>query len=144
MALTATANEQTKADIVERLGIKGCVMLTSSFNRRNLHYSIRDKKRSTIVADMATFIRSNHSGESGVIYCFSRANCEDVAKDLRTTHFLKAEHFHAGMTTQEKKRVQDAWTNGKCDIIVATVRRRALDRSITYSPRMIDCLRDGY
>ena len=121
MALTATANEQAKNDIINRLGIKDCVMLTSSFNRRNLNYIIRPKQPKTIVEEMANFIKQQHEGQSGVIYCFSRKNCEQVAKELRDKHNLKAQHFHAGMTAKDKLRIQEHWQHGKCDIIVATV-----------------------
>lgn len=122
MALTATANEQTTRDIISRLGMQSCVMLKQSFNRPNLYYEVRDKKGKSVIPDMFDWIQTNHSGESGVIYCLSRNKCEEVAKDLREKHGLRAKHYHAALSTADKAKTQQEWQDGKCEIIVATVR----------------------
>jgi superfamily II DNA helicase RecQ len=121
MALTATANEQAKEDIVNKLGLRDCVMLTSSFNRRNLYYDIRKKTPGSIVRDIASYIKSMHADHSGIIYCLARQKCEDVAKELRNSYGLSAQHFHAQMSAAEKERALNDWQNGLCKIIVATV-----------------------
>lgn len=120
MALTATANEQVMSDVVDRLGMKGCVRLTQSFNRPNLFYEIRAKKRN-VIADISAFIKNNHLRETGVIYCLSRKSCEEVARELRERHGLRAKHYHAQMSADDKNRAQSSWQNGECEIIVATV-----------------------
>ena len=120
MALTATANEQVMNDVIDRLGIRNCTLLTQSFNRPNLHYDIRPKKRS-VIADINTFIQTHHRGQTGIIYCLSRNKCEEVAKELREKHGLKARHYHAQMSVEDKHRAQFAWQRGQCNIIVATV-----------------------
>lgn len=121
MALTATANEQVISDVVDRLSMKDCVRLTQSFNRPNLFYEIRPKRRN-VVADISAFIKSGHQEETGVIYCLSRKTCEEVARDLRETYGLRAKHYHAQMSADDKARAQNAWQSGDCEIIVATVR----------------------
>lgn len=120
MALTATANEQVMNDVIDRLGIKDCTLLAQSFNRPNLHYEVRPKKRN-LIADISTFIQTHHRGQTGIIYCLSRNKCEEVAKELREKYALKAKHYHAQMSVDDKQRAQSAWQSGKCDIIVATV-----------------------
>ncbi|KAF8522149.1 P-loop containing nucleoside triphosphate hydrolase protein [Hysterangium stoloniferum] len=120
IALTATANEQVMNDVIDRLGIKNCVLLTQSFNRPNLHYEIRTKRKN-VLADINAFIQSNHRGQTGIIYCFSRNKCEEVAKELRDKYGLKAKHYHAQMSVEDKSKAQIAWQSNECDIIVATV-----------------------
>lgn len=121
MALTATANEQVMNDVIDRLSIKNCILLTQSFNRPNLHYDVRPKGRN-VLADISEFIKADHKGQTGIIYCLSRNKCEEVAKDLREKYALRAKHYHAQMTPEDKHRAQAAWQNGECEIIVATVR----------------------
>lgn len=120
MALTATANEQVMNDVIDRLRIQGCVLLTQSFNRPNLHYDVRPKRRN-VLADINAFIRTQHHGETGIIYCLSRNKCEEVARELRETYGLRAKHYHAHMSMEDKARAQNAWQNGDCELIVATV-----------------------
>lgn len=120
MALTATANEQVMKDVIDRLGIKNCVLLTQSFNRPNLHYDVRSKGRA-VLADISQFIQTHYKDQTGIIYCLSRNKCEEVAKELRERYSLKARHYHAHMSPEDKNRAQTAWQDGECDIIVATV-----------------------
>jgi len=121
IALTATANRTTVDDIKTRLGLRNCVTLTMSFNRTNLNYIIQVKKQSTVIDDMAKFIRDNHRDKTGVVYCRSRDKCERVAEQLRVKG-LKAKHYHAGLDPEDKKRIQMEWQSDECRIIVATVR----------------------
>ncbi|KAG8743709.1 ATP-dependent DNA helicase sgs1 [Ceratobasidium sp. 414] len=120
MALTATANSKVRKDIINKLGIPGCVDLVSSFNRPNLHYEVR-KKAKNVTMDIANYIRAHHHKQAGVIYCLSRAKCEEVAMQLREKHGITARHYHAGMTPRDKNETQTAWNSGECDVIVATV-----------------------
>ncbi|TDL19606.1 ATP-dependent DNA helicase [Rickenella mellea] len=121
MALTATANEQVMKDVIDRLRIQNCVLLKQSFNRPNLHYDVRPKQHRNVLADIAAFIKANHSGETGIIYCMSRNKCEEVARDLRDKYQLRAKHYHAQLTVEDKSRAQSAWQQGHCEIIVATI-----------------------
>ena len=122
MALTATANEQTIGDIIARLGMKDCVLLKQSFNRTNLFYDVRPKGTGkAVLVEIHEFIQTKHRDECGVIYCLSRNKCEEVAKELRDRFNLRAKHYHAQMSPNDKKTTQKEWQDGKCNIIVATV-----------------------
>jgi bloom syndrome protein len=104
------------------LGIDGCEMLTSSFNRKNLYYEVRPKgKGKEDVKNIAELINEKHAKQTGIIYCLSRKNCEDLAKALRVEHKIKAHHYHAGIAPEEKSRVQKEWQAGKYTVIVATI-----------------------
>ena len=122
MALTATATGKVFTDVVTCLGIDGCLVLKHSFNRPNLSYSVVPKKNKKVVQDIAEWILANHPKATGIIYCFSQRNCEEVAKELRDSYSLRARHYHAGLPDEDRKRTQDAWKDGKIRIIVATVR----------------------
>lgn len=120
MALTATANAKVRADVINKLGITGCVELIQSFNRPNLHYEVR-KKGKNVTSDIATYIRAHHHNQTGVIYCMSRNKCEEVAMQLRENYSISARHYHAAMAAKDKSEVQAAWNSGECRVIVATV-----------------------
>ena len=62
-----------------------------------------------------------HANETGIVYCFSRKECEEVAQALRDRHGLKAQHYHAKMTSTQKKLVQEQWQSGGAHVIVCTV-----------------------
>jgi bloom syndrome protein len=122
MALTATANESVINNIIERLNIPDCVLLRSSFNRPNLQYEVREKKKKTaLIEEIADFIATRHANQTGIVYCFSRNDCEEVAQALRDKYRLKAQHYHAGMQPTERKMAQDKWKSGEANIIVPTV-----------------------
>ncbi|KAF8738626.1 hypothetical protein AX14_010914 [Amanita brunnescens Koide BX004] len=120
MALTATANQVMIDDIKKRLQLKDCVFLKSSFNRKNLSYSITNKKPKTIASDIIKFIKENHAHKTGIVYCLGRNTCEKVATKLREGGLI-ARHFHARMSTEEKNTALEEWTSGQCNIIVATI-----------------------
>lgn len=122
MALTATANEQAVADVMSKLGIQDCLLLSQSFNRLNLHYAVRDKKGLNVAEDISKWIQGKHKGECGIIYCLSRNECETLAKKLRDQFHLSVKHYHAGMAPNDKHRTHQEWQTGVCNIIVATVR----------------------
>jgi superfamily II DNA helicase RecQ len=133
MALTATAKKVVVNDIITKLGMKGCVRLTSPFNRPNLYYRVLPKPSAkTFLSEMSTWLRTKHPDESGVIYCFSRNNCEQVARDLREKHGLKTGFYHAGMSVAEKEAAQSAWQRGEVHIIVATVCFTGCDFAMTF------------
>lgn len=84
-----------KADVKEilRLG-RDCITLSQSFNRSNLFYEIR-KKGSQALGDLAAFIKNEHDGECGIVYCLSRRACEETADKLRKEHGIASNHYHA-------------------------------------------------
>ena len=122
MALTATATENVKLDVIHNLKIEGCQVLAQSFNRPNLTYEVRSKGKSKdVVEDIARTINSVHRNQSGIIYCLSRQSCEKIAGQLRHDHGIKAQHYHAGMDPEDKRKAQKQWQAGKYHVIVATI-----------------------
>jgi len=122
IALTATATENVKVDVIHNLGIQNCEVFTQSFNRPNLSYEVRSKTKAKEVLDsMANTINTSYRGQSGIIYCLSKKNCEDVARKLRDEYSIIAHHYHAGMEPEEKKAVQKEWQAGNFHVIVATI-----------------------
>lgn len=122
MALTATATENVKVDVIHNLGIDGCEVFARSFNRPNLYYEVRQKgKGKEDLEAIAQLIQNNHRGQTGIIYCLSRKNCEDVAKSLAKEYRIRAHHFHAGMDPAEKSDIQKKWQAGQYHVIVATI-----------------------
>lgn len=122
MALTATATENVKVDVIHNLGIANCEVLTQSFNRPNLTYEVRSKgKAKDVLESIADTIKTVYNSQSGIIYCLSRKNCESIAESLRNLHNIGAHHYHAGMDPAEKNTVQREWQTGKYNVIVATI-----------------------
>lgn len=119
MALTATAPEKVQDDIIRVLGIGGCTVLKQSFNRPNLHYEVRPKKK-TVLDEIVSFIRTQPGGVSGIVYCSSREKCEVIAKELRDQK-IRAWHYHAGMTKGDRRKIQEGWQEHKFEVIVATI-----------------------
>jgi superfamily II DNA helicase RecQ len=121
IALTATANAQVRNDVKRVLKIPDCLELAQSFNRPNLRYEIRPKPGSkALITEIAKFITEEHKGECGIIYCFSRRDCEETALALTRQH-VKAMHYHASMNPTDREQVQKDWQKGDYDVICATI-----------------------
>jgi bloom syndrome protein len=120
MALTATAQDKVQDDIIRSLGIQGCEKLKQSFNRPNLNYEVRPKKKE-LLKEIVGFIGTQERGASGIIYCSSRDKCEEVAMQLKQTYNIRARHYHAGMPKNDRRAAQEDWQDHKFEIIVATV-----------------------
>jgi bloom syndrome protein len=120
MALTATATENVKVDVIHNLGMNDCDVFAQSFNRPNLTYEVRTKSKGSL-ASIADTIKTLYRGKSGIIYCLSRAQCEKIAEKLQKEYGIKAKHYHAGMEAQDKLDVQKKWQAGEYDVIVATI-----------------------
>uniref|UniRef100_A0A3Q7HSN3 ATP-dependent DNA helicase n=1 Tax=Solanum lycopersicum TaxID=4081 RepID=A0A3Q7HSN3_SOLLC len=123
VALTATATKKVQDDLMEMLHIPRCVKFVSSVNRPNLYYMVREKSSiaKTVVDEIAEYIQSSYpNNESGIVYCFSRKECEQVAQELRERG-ISADHYHADMDVNARERVHLRWSNGKLQVIVGTV-----------------------
>ncbi|RMJ25156.1 helicase [Aspergillus sp. HF37] len=122
MALTATATENVKLDVIHNLRMEGCQVFSQSFNRPNLTYEVWPKmKGDALLESIAGTIKGSYRNESGIIYCLSRKTCEKLAENLRKKHKLKTSHYHAGMKPEVKAGVQQDWHSGKIHVIVATI-----------------------
>jgi ATP-dependent DNA helicase RecQ len=117
IALTATADPTTREDIIERLGLEGAHVFSTSFDRPNISYSIieRDKAREQLLAFLA-----GHKGNSGIVYCLSRAKVEDVAEWL-SGKGIPALPYHAGLSAERRSANQDAFLKEENICMVATV-----------------------
>ncbi|XP_074270331.1 ATP-dependent DNA helicase Q-like 2 [Silene latifolia] len=123
IALTATATKKVQLDLMEMLRIPKCVKFVSSVNRPNLFYMVREKSSvaKVVVDEIAEFIKGSYpNSESGIVYCFSRKECEQVAKELRERG-IKADYYHADMDVKDRENVHSRWSNGKLQVIVGTV-----------------------
>jgi bloom syndrome protein len=119
IALTATATQLVRTDVMANLGIRGCRLFTQSFNRPNLSYAVLPKPKN-IVQNFADLIKSEFPRKCGIVYCLSRKNCETVAQKL-TDLGVSAYHYHAGMDSAERSDVQRKWQANKYHVIVATI-----------------------
>jgi len=114
---TATATPRVRNDIVQQLGLDEPEILVGSFDRPNLIYKVeRRRKRMEQILE----VLRRHHGESGIIYCISRKNVDEVSATLNSRGF-KALPYHAGLEDFERKRNQEAFIQEQADIVVATV-----------------------
>ncbi|MCB0681410.1 MAG: ATP-dependent DNA helicase RecQ, partial [Saprospiraceae bacterium] len=117
VALTATADRATRRDIVEQLQLDDPAIFIASFDRPNLHLEVRPGQKR--IEQIIDFIRQRPD-QSGIIYCLSRKNTEDVAAKLKLRG-IRADSYHAGMSDADRSRVQDAFQNDEIPVVCATV-----------------------
>ena len=118
IALTATADQPTRKDIVERLGLTDARIFVSGFDRPNIHYSIlpKDEPRKQLL----DFIKKLHARDSGIVYCLSRKMTDETAQWLASQGF-KALPYHAGMAAEDRARNQQRFLREDNIIMVATI-----------------------
>ena len=118
IALTATADPQTRKEIVARLVLGGAREFVSSFDRPNIRYSITDKIDPR--AQLLRFIREEHSGEAGIVYCLSRRKVDETAHWL-DQQGITALPYHAGMETSQRAKHQSRFQTEDGVVMVATI-----------------------
>ena len=118
IALTATATSKVQDDIVKNLGIKNAEVFKSSFNRPNLFYEIKQKTED-VNRDIVSFIKQRE-GKSGIIYCLSRKNVNELSQVLQLNN-INALPYHAGLDSKVRVKNQDMFLMEECDVIVATI-----------------------
>ncbi len=121
IALTATADDITRADIVERLQLQDARQFISSFDRPNIQYKIVEKKEPT--RQLLRFIREQHLGDAGIVYCQSRKRVEEVA-DLLQREGIDAMPYHAGLDVDVRRKHQDRFLRSDAEsglVMVATI-----------------------
>lgn len=125
MALTATANKKVVEDAKRNLKMRNPFTYTTSFNRPNLHYSVM-KKDSKTIDQIAAYI-AKKKGQSGVVYCLSRRDCENVSSKIQEAlkknniWDMKCDYYHAELDPGERERRHVAWSNGRIAVLCATV-----------------------
>lgn len=119
MALTATANEKVRMDIVHHLQMDDPILLKQSFNRFNLFYEIK-WKGSNFLEWIKDYIVTRQKNQTGIIYCHSKQSCEQTSQKLNQ-YGLKTSFYHAGMTSEERYHTQSQWQLNQIQIICATI-----------------------
>jgi len=118
LALTATATERVRGDIVGQLHLSQPKEYIASFNRANLNYSVVPKRRDSF--DILVELLQKHKGESAIIYCTSRKETESMAARLRGKGF-DAQPYHAGLDDEVRRQTQERFIRDQVSIIVATI-----------------------
>ena len=118
IALTATADALTRADILERLQLQDARAFVSSFDRPNIRYTIVEKKDPT--AQLLRFVQGEHADEAGIVYCQSRKRVEEIAQTL-CDQGVKALPYHAGLDSKVRQQNQDRFLREEAVVMVATI-----------------------
>ncbi len=117
IALTATATLRVREDICEQLGLTNAKRFIASFDRPNLTYHVYPKRRSF---DLILNTLKKYSGQSVILYCFTRKDTEDLAADLNAEGF-HALPYHAGLESTVRKQTQEKFIRDEVSIITATI-----------------------
>ena len=117
VAMTATADPETRKDILGQLGLPNATVFVAGFDRPNITYTVIPKQKP--LAQLGTFLR-NRRDEAGIVYALSRKRVDQVAKQLQASGFSAAA-YHAGLPDDERRRVQEAFQRDDIRIVVATV-----------------------
>ena len=118
IALTATADDLTRADIVERLHLEQAEQFVSSFDRPNIRYTIVEKK--DVTNQLVRLIKNDHEGEAGVVYCLSRRRVEELAQTLQDNG-INALPYHAGLPSEMRQLHQNRFLREEGIVVVATI-----------------------
>ncbi len=118
IALTATADELTRREIVARLGLGGSPVFVSGFDRPNIRYSVVPKNNAR--AQFRRFLGQNHRGDAGIVYCLSRKKVDGTAEWLQGEG-VNALPYHAGLGAAERRRNQDRFQREEGVVMVATI-----------------------
>jgi ATP-dependent DNA helicase RecQ len=118
IALTATADELTRREMTSRLRLEEARLFVSSFDRPNIRYRITERHNAR--DQLLRFIREEHPGEAGIVYCLSRKKVEETAAWL-SSQGLTALPYHAGMDNGARRKHQERFRNEEGVIVVATI-----------------------
>ncbi|HUP06906.1 MAG TPA: DNA helicase RecQ [Caldimonas sp.] len=118
VALTATADADTRADIVERLQLQAARVFVSSFDRPNIRYAVVEKDRAK--DQLLRFVKERHAGDAGIVYCQSRRKVEETAAWLESEG-IAALPYHAGLDADVRTRHQDRFLREDGMVMVATI-----------------------
>lgn len=116
-AFTATATEQVQKDIIRILKLKNPFIVRASFDRKELYYRVRPKTE--VLSQIYSFIK-DHPDEPGIVYRTSRKDTEKTAGYLKDRG-IKARHYHAGLSKEERSKTQELFNNDEIDVVVATI-----------------------
>ncbi|KAL4134912.1 hypothetical protein QTP88_006597 [Uroleucon formosanum] len=120
MALTATATQRVRKDILHQLNIEETKWFVSSFNRPNLVYEVIPKKNKSSLLEIAKLIKKRFARQSGIIYCMTKIECDNIAFIL-SREGIRAVSYHAGLTDKKRNNIQMLWTSNEFNVICATI-----------------------
>jgi ATP-dependent DNA helicase RecQ len=118
IALTATADALTRIDIIERLSLDDARVFVSSFDRPNIRYMVVEKNDAR--RQLLRFLREEHAGDAGIVYCLSRKKVEETAAWL-AAEGIPALPYHAGMAAESRRENQDRFLREEGVVMVATI-----------------------
>ncbi len=118
IALTATADEATRKDIIEKLHLQNAKKFSASFDRPNIKYAVAQSDGAK--NQLLSFIKENHPNDSGIVYCNSRKKVEDIAKFLKEKKF-DVLPYHAGMDQKKRQKNLEYFLLNESVIMVATI-----------------------
>lgn len=99
--------------------MKNPVCFLSSFLRSNLRFEVKEKTKETL-QEIVTLINTKFNGKSGIIYCLSRYECEQVAEYL-TNNGIRSQFYHAGIDDKSRFKIQERWIMNKFQVVCATI-----------------------
>ncbi len=122
LALTASATAEVTHDIIEQLGMRRPLLVRGSFLRKNLALHIQRKGQTGLKSTRTAILRfiQQRTGQSGIVYCLSRKGTEQIA-DYLNANGCSARAYHAGLPSDTRARVQDAFRNDDIDVVAATI-----------------------
>jgi ATP-dependent DNA helicase RecQ len=116
-AYTATATERVRTDIVSQLALREATVLVGQFDRPNLAYRV--VPRTDVEAQLRDLV-ARHAKQAGIVYCISRRETEQIAGALQATG-VSCAFYHAGMAPEARRQTQEAFSEERLDVVVATV-----------------------
>ena len=120
IALTATADELTRGDIIKQLNLDNPNVFISSFDRPNITYTVQPKLQDKEAAKQLTNFIKGFAGESGIVYCLSRKSTEEVSSNLVKLG-IKAAPFHAGLSLESKEKTYNEFMQDSLQVVCATI-----------------------
>ncbi len=119
-ALTATANSQTRTDIIKQLHLVKPELFVASFDRPNLSITVKlEVKPKQRTDEIISFVKTRHQ-EMGIVYCLSRNGCDNLAQAMQSSG-IKAASYHAGLSADERHKVQENFIQDKTQVVCATI-----------------------
>jgi len=121
IGLTATATTKVTLDVQKMLNIEGSLLFKDSFFRSNLKYEVYDASTAKDrTDDMAELIKARFPDQSGIIYCLTISDVENVTAKLKSLN-VSCDRYHAQLEPPDRTNIQKLWYNDKIRVIVATV-----------------------
>lgn len=120
MALTATATQSVREDILKTLRIPRALVLETSFDRPNLKYEVMGKSKDPL-KQLGHLLKDCFKDQSGIVYCLSKNECAEVSKFLNEKCKIKTVYYHAGLAASQRVAVQRKWHTGEVHIVCATI-----------------------